>query len=454
MRLKFVYVTMVLMLLFPACGGSSTSAVSMWTWMSGSSDRESTGVYGTMGVAASTNVPGARSSSASWVGSGDTAWIFGGYGWDGAGNDGYLSDLWRYDGVDWTWVSGDSGLNSPGVYGTLGSSSPSSKPGARQDPVTWVDGSGNLWMFGGWGYGESGAIQGYLNDLWRYDGSRWTWIAGSKLINANGVYGTLGSASGANVPGSRFESVQWVDAGDNLMLFGGFGYDESGPIGYMNDLWRFDGSNWTWVAGSRTIGSQGVYGTLGSTSPSSYPGARSMSASFVDSSGNAWVFGGQGFAVSGTNGTLNDLWRYDGADWTWMSGNNDINTTGVYGNIGSPAGSNVPGSRIETAAWIDGSGIIWLFGGYGYDSASTKSEMGDLWRFDGTNWTWMGGSNTVRNPGVYGSKGESSASNVPGARYESAYWKDSSGGLWLFGGYGNDSTTTRGELGDLWRYSP
>ncbi len=33
-------------------------------------------------------------------------------------------------------------------------------------------------------------------------------------------------------------------------------------------------------------------------------------------------------------------------------------------------------------------------------------------------------------------------------------WIDSSGNLWLFGGYGYDSTGTVGKLNDLWQYSP
>ena len=35
---------------------------------------------------------------------------------------------------------------------------------------TWIDSSGNLWLFGGYGYDSTGQL-GYLNDLWQYDPS-------------------------------------------------------------------------------------------------------------------------------------------------------------------------------------------------------------------------------------------------------------------------------------------
>ena len=69
----------------------------------------------------------------------------------------------------WTWVSGsDTGSLVP-VYGTLGVASASNTPGARLGAITWVDRSGNLWLFGsGYGYDSTGKGDLFLNDLWRY----------------------------------------------------------------------------------------------------------------------------------------------------------------------------------------------------------------------------------------------------------------------------------------------
>ena len=59
-------------------------------------------------------------------------------------------------------------------------------------------------------------------------------------------------------------------------------------------------------------------------------------------------------------------------------------------------------------------------------------------------WTWMGGSKSVNQPGVYGEKDTPDTDNCPGARYGSMGWYDSSRQeFWLLGGvgYGNSSTT-------------
>ncbi len=57
-------------------------------------------------------------------------------------------------------------------------------------------------------------------------------------------------------------------------------------------------------------------------------------------------------------------------------------------------------------------------------------------------WTWMSGSDLVLQAGTYGIKGTPAAANVPGARYGSAAWTDSTGNFWFFGGYGLGSADT------------
>ncbi len=80
----------------------------------------------------------------------------------------------------------------------------------------------------------------------------WTWVSGSSSVNQLGVYGTQGTASPSNVPGARDFSVSWIDAAGDFWLFGGRGLDGAGSIGVLNDLWRFDGTNWAWISGSST----------------------------------------------------------------------------------------------------------------------------------------------------------------------------------------------------------
>jgi len=102
---------------------------------------------------------------------------------------------------------------------------------ARSSSISWADASGNIWLFGG----ESLDINGYLNDLWRYDPvmGEWTWMAGSDVINQAGTYGTLGTGSTSNIPGARSGSISWTDVSGNLWLFGGDGYDINGSNGVL-----------------------------------------------------------------------------------------------------------------------------------------------------------------------------------------------------------------------------
>jgi len=189
-------------------------------------------------------------------------------------------------------------------------------------------------------------------------------------------------------------------------------------------------SSGTWVSGANTTRSAGVYGTQGTASPSNVPGARQFPASWTDNSGNLWLFGGNGLDSAGSGAYLNDLWKFDGTNWTWVSGSNLAGQAGVYGTKGTAASNNVPGARAGSLSWRDNSGNLWLFGGSGVDSAGTTDSLNDLWKFDGANWTWVSGSNVAGQAGVYGTKGAAASVNVPGARLYAVSWTDKSGGLW------------------------
>jgi N-acetylneuraminic acid mutarotase len=53
-----------------------------------------------------------------------------------------------------------------------------------------------------------------------------------------------------------------------------------------------------------------VYGTLGTPATVNIPGSRLDASAWTDSSGNLWLFGGEGFDANGNLGYLNDVWRY------------------------------------------------------------------------------------------------------------------------------------------------
>lgn len=354
----------------------------------------------------------------------------------------------------WTWVSGFSSVNQSGVYGTQGTPSASAMPGGRQAAISWLDSSDHLWIFGG-SYSASGLIS-YLNDLWQFDPdtAEWTWISGANTANQLGAYGTQGTASTSNIPGARRDGVSWIDGSGNLWLFGGTGYPSSGSLNLLNDLWKFNPntSEWTWVSGASTVNQAGTYGTQGVASTSNVPGARRSSVSWIDASGNLWLFGGINAATSERR---NDLWKFNPTtlEWTWVSGANTANQTGAYGSQGVASSSNRPGARNSAVAWSDASGHLWLMAGFGYNNTASIGYLDDMWQFDPNTlqWTWVSGVDGLNQTGTYGTQGEASSTNLPGARASLNARCDSHGVLWLFGGLGYDAATS-GFLGDLWRY--
>ena len=56
--------------------------------MSGSNISNQIGNYGQQGISNSSNIPGARYNSVSWIDNNNHFWLFGGYGIDSNGNYG------------------------------------------------------------------------------------------------------------------------------------------------------------------------------------------------------------------------------------------------------------------------------------------------------------------------------------------------------------------------------
>jgi N-acetylneuraminic acid mutarotase len=233
-------------------------------------------------------------------------------------------------------------------------------------------------MFGGDGTPKP---TGLHTDLWRVNEQGWARMAGPFGKAQPGIYGTKGEAAEDNRPGARFWAASWTDEAGKLWLFGGSGLDSNDIRGTLNDLWMFDGTHWTWMAGNKTVSGQGQYGEAGVPSPSNYPGSRSQST--VWKTGNTvWLFGGSGYGSSNAHGRLNDLWRLDGSTWTFIGGSDQVSATGVYGTTGVNDPPSQPGSRVGAASWVDGDGRLWMFGGYGADEDELHTYLGDLWKFE------------------------------------------------------------------------
>jgi hypothetical protein len=153
-------------------------ATQLWAWMSGSSNPGSDvslsspqggGTYGSEGTPAAANVPGQRTLSGTWTDGNGNLWLFGGVT-PGMNPDVCCTtsnDLWSYDisSGQWTWVSGSmvNGSTPSGTYGTQGAADVDNTPGGRSSPVTFTDGNGNFWLFGGSDWTAA------RNDVWRFE---------------------------------------------------------------------------------------------------------------------------------------------------------------------------------------------------------------------------------------------------------------------------------------------
>lgn len=427
-----------------------------FTWMKGENN---TGSYGNITMAyvpPTAHSPGARYGGATWTDNNNgRMWLFGGFGY-GQSNGGYQSDLWRLDpgtGL-WTYMGGPLNSGNTGNYGTKGVESAANWPRARFQATTWVDPSGNYWMFGGFGFDSSGTT-GVLSDLWRFNTNTgyWTWVGGSHLIAAKG---NLRGPQSSWMPGARHYAAGFIQ-GNSIYLYGGHGTDTAGSYGLLNDMWRYDlvTGNWTNIYLS-AISENGNYGTQGVAAPTNHPGARRMMV--VKQNGNlVYLFGGTGYSSSGFSATLNDLWSYDLTTgfWTWLKGSQSGDTYGFYGSIRIEAPGNGPGSRIASGGWMDDNGYLWIYGGNGYSNAS-NGILRDLWRYNPAtnNWAWMQGDYTLNASADYGIMDLGTPLTKPGSKYDYHTFKDAHGNFVMFGGIGVGKIGGPGHMSDLWKFEP
>ena len=287
----------------------------------------------------------------------------------------------------------------------------------------------------------------------------YSWEKGYNDNTGSGIYLGYDTVSPATLPMGRAEAAHFTDKKGNFWIFGGDRTLYTSSKHYMSDLLFFnpDTRNWVLKKGPfLTENDLGVYGQQGIEAPTNQPGARRNAASWCDTLGNLWVFGGIGYSETVGPNMLNDLWRYNMAtnNWTYMKGSKQLMQQGNWGTQGTPDSQNTPGARQGALTWVDKNGDLWLFGGYGFNSNGSLNQLADLWRYNiaTNNWTWVTGNS--QNPfGLYNTVG---TTGRPGGRTDAGCWKDPQGNFWLYGGFGFTDATGTGYkfLSDLWKYDP
>jgi hypothetical protein len=136
--------------------------------------------------------------------------------------------------------------------------------------LVYDDVQNRVLMFGG--FSSNGSSLGPLNDLWAWDGQRWSFL-------------------GMGGPSARGDMLAaWDGTRRRLVVYGGANND--GPLG---DTWEWDGSAWTQSA------------TAG-------PSVRRHVAGGFDRARGRVVLSGGLLGVSET--ALTDTWEWDGQQWT------------------------------------------------------------------------------------------------------------------------------------------
>lgn len=340
-----------------------------WVWVAGDTLSTGSSVKGKKGLGDPKNTPGLQHGAAHAHHNG-LFYFFGGQGHI-APDPQYSNDLWVWDGKEWTWLQGSerSTVRNAGVYGIKNIASSENIPPSRQNATLWVDAEGNVWLFGGYKHSV------FYHDLWKWDGTNWTWVSGGKGAGVKGIYGTKGQPDIKNRPSARWGADGWTDSLGQLFLFGGFGKAGSADKGNLNDLWRWDGTSWAWIKGDSIINGSGHYGQKLITQANDHPKSRAGHHCWRDKYGRIWLFGGS----DNLGGDLNDLWVWDGINWTWMHGSASAGHLPKYGTKGVEDAKNEPGSRLAGRCWTDSNGDLWLYGGYVYNGVHSTPRS-DLWR--------------------------------------------------------------------------
>jgi hypothetical protein len=274
-----------------------------------------------------------------------------------AGDD----EVWKWDGSAWTQIGGD-GLNS----GFTSSQT-------IVQAMTYANGT----LYAG--------LQASANDAqeWIWDGSSWTQIGGGYLNSSWGYYGLqditsmtksgdylyagTGYASAGNAMVWRYDNNSWSLVGGqginhswpyntyedvtSMISFGGSLYVGLGTSAGDGDIWRLTGNTWTQIGGD----------------------GMGWAANKIEKVDSMAVLGSNLYVGLGTSANDAQVWRWDGTSWTQVGG---------YG-ISSPYNAFPNGYEDVLSMAVYGGNLVVGMGRSGGDA--------DVWILNGTSWTQIGG---------------------------------------------------------------
>ncbi len=373
----------------------------------------------------------------------------------GIGSSANDAEVWRWNGSAWTKVGGDSlasgwttnyeivpslATDGTNIYaglgltagdaevwrcGNCGTTPAWTKIGGDAVNSSWADVTYETvqslrWLgsdlYAGIGLSTTDA------EVWRYNGTAWTQIGGDGLnsswnTNYEGVYAL-------------------TDDGTNV-------YAGLGNTAGDNEVWRYNGTAWT------QIGGDGLN--------SGFTNTHTIVQSLLYTGSTLYA----GLTAAGNNA---EIWTYNGTSWTRMGGGyvnkswgffnlQDVESMTVsgdylYAGLGNTVAGNAQVWRFDGTSWalVGGQGInsSWAvntfenvlsmtsYGGNLYVGLGTTAGDAEVWRYNGTAWTQIGGD---------------SLNSGWAAGYEEVYSLATFGGN-LYAGLGN----TAGDA-EVWRWN-
>jgi hypothetical protein len=354
--------------------------------------------------------------------------VMGGNLYAGLGASANDAEVWRWDGSSWTKIGGDS-LNSGWT--------------TNYEAVRSLTNDGtNIYA----GVGDTATDA----EVWRWNGTSWTRIAGD----------------GVNSSWATADNIEYVYA---LDYFGGNLYAGTGSTAGDADVWRWNGTSWTKIGGDGVnsgwaASTYELVGSMTNDGTNLYAGVGSGNGDgeVWSYNGTAWTkLGGDGlnsswttnqgdaiFALSYANSTLytgtydsagdSQLWGLSSGTWTRLGGGYVNKSWGFYGLQSVESSMTFEGKLyIGTGVSVVGNAQVWeyddeswnIIGGQGvngswapdtyenvftlqsfegdlYAGLGTTANDAEVWRYNGTTWTQVGGDSlnggwTTNFEGVY-----------------------------------------------------
>ncbi|WP_329805743.1 DUF7619 domain-containing protein [Flavobacterium facile] len=412
--------------------------------------------FGTKGVFNTTNTPGRRSQSITFVDNSGNLFLLGGtYG-------GGTNDLWKYD-ISlnlWAWIGGydNHAAGIVGNYGPIGVESSSYFPSSRIFSNPIVSNDGMIYIYGG----HAPTFDGYDRyDLWKYNPNNNSWTLLYKPTNNSQNIGIIGVEDTNNRPGCLLGYTSWFF--DNcLWYYGGSSENNTAVNSVQKKVWKFNllTQKWTCVKDPNTI--DAIYGQQNTSNIVNTPPSLIHMSNSVVHNNEAYFIGGYELGGNTTNelnrGHHGSLWKYNMLtnQWTWLKGKQLTKHPGFHGKKGIERSENLPSSRLNSFLLIENNALK-LYGGNAFQANGAINTQ-EFWNYNisTNNFTWIDGITTrydhINQNSTYYFEELNTASVYNVVEPTKLKWGEKGSKLWFFNTLNNQPFLGNAFFGGMFEY--